>query len=271
MTPASRSGVDPRTERDRTRRHGLTTGRSDRQTDRRITTAEPSVETASGPERLDGGPRRRHALRLDLQCSKPARVRGSSLLRPSATSVCRAVLAASSAVFTGRSPRLATYPDRGRRTGMANVPGDVSDVGAGGVERRHDGAAARMRAEGASHRSRFVPPARRSSLSICCRATRRPSGWVNTGSTTHRFVGVGLPQRPGRQTLLRLSLPPRSQPFDRAGGEVVHTRGASGLRRAKRSALSTVDDRPADSAQSRPRGRCRTTPGREPRSLAGRP
>ena len=133
----------------------------------------------------------------------------------------------------------------GRRAGMANVPGDVSDVGAGGVERRHDRAAARMRAK-----ARRIDPDlfRGTSQQL---VDLLPSDEAAIGLGEHwidddRFVGVGLPQRPGRQTLLRLSLPPRSQPFDRAGGEVVHTRGASGLRRAKRSALSTVDDRPAD-------------------------
>jgi hypothetical protein len=55
----------------------------------------------------------------------------------------------------------------------------------------------------------------------------------------HGLVGVGLLQRPGHETFLGLPLPPRSQPLDCTGSEVVHTCGARrnrdavGVRRAE--------------------------------------
>ena len=128
---------------------------------------------------------------------------------------------------------------------MADVAGDVADVGAGGVERRHDGTAADV-----CTKSRRIDPdlpgGTPQQLVDLLPGDQTAVGLGEHRVDDHRFVIVDLPQWAGGESLLSLSLLPRSQPFDCAGSEVVDTGGAGGLGGAERSSLGAVDDGSAD-------------------------
>jgi hypothetical protein len=148
--------------------------------------------------------------------------------------------------------------------GVAVVGGRCRCVGARGVERGDDGAAADVGTEARGLEPDTFGGAAKQLVDLL--AGDEATIWQGEhGIETLRLVYVDLPHRPGDESLLGLTRLPSTEAFDSPWSQMVDASRSGGLRRADASTIG-CRRRPDERARWLHRDRCRTRRARALRS-----